>query len=463
MKIPYLLLTLTCVFTFSCTHAKIGYFWHITDFHYDPLYTPQGDTRRSPHRTDCRRADERGSSGHHRALGRYGDYSCDSSLELIESAAKYMRTRHSENVEFVLWTGDIIAARYTGNEDDRYRAIRNMTELLGRTFSSHFVFPVLGHLDPSPSETLTNLWMHWLPLEALQTFKIGGYYTIEQSHSKLRIVALNTNLFGIREVNSAPAKAQWEWLDAVLDKAQSNKEMVYIVGHAAPGTDLRPAYNSLSVDANAKYLRTIRRHAKIIAGQFFGHLHADTFRVIYDKDQPVSWALLAPSVSPHHDPTGSSNPGLRLYKFDSDTGKVLDYTQYYLDLAAANRAGSGAEWTAEYNLTQYYGLRDVSADSLHNLADKLRIGAPHETAMFNNSVLSRYLRAYNVKHESADNCDGACAHQHFCAITCLEHVAYRQCVEAAASALAASAQSADLLLPALHVLFTLIIILVIFV
>lgn len=58
---------------------------------------------------------------------------------------------------------------------------------------------------------------------------------------------------------------------------------VYIVGHSAPGTDLRPAYNSLSVDANAKYLRTIRRHAKIIAGQFFGHLHADTFRVIYDK------------------------------------------------------------------------------------------------------------------------------------------------------------------------------------
>lgn len=79
----------------------------------------------------------------------------------------------------------------------------------------------------------------------------------------------------------------------------------------------------------------------------------------------------------------------------------------------------------------------------------------------NSSVLSRYLRAYNVKYESADNCDGACAHQHFCAITCLEHVAYRQCVEAAASALAASAQSADLILPALHVLFTLIVILVI--
>lgn len=61
--------------------------------------------------------------------------------------------------------------------------------------------------------------------------------------------------------------------------------------------------------------------------------------------------------------------------------QVLDYTQYYLDLAAANRAGV-AEWTAEYNLTQYYGLHDISAQSLHNLADKLRIGTPHEMITF---------------------------------------------------------------------------------
>ncbi|XP_072940071.1 cyclic GMP-AMP phosphodiesterase SMPDL3A-like [Epargyreus clarus] len=432
MKTANLVLTLVCVISFTCTHAKIGYFWHITDFHYDPLYTPQGDTRRH-----CRRADERGSSGHHRALGRFGDYSCDSSLELIQSALRYMRTRHSENVEFVLWTGDIIAARHTGNEDDRYQAIRNITELLRMTFSSHFVFPALGHTDPAPSESLTNLWSHWLPMEALQTLKNGGYYTIEQSHSKLRIVALNTNLFSLREANSAHARKQWEWLDAVLEKATGNKEMVYIVGHAAPGSDSGHAYNAQSVDANAKYLRMVRRHAKIIAGQFFGHLHADTFRVIYDKDQPVSWALLAPSVSPHHDPSGSSNPGLRLFKFDSDTGKVLDYTQFYLDLAAANRATGGAEWIAEYNLTQYYALRDVSAESLHNLADKLRIGTPQETTMFN-----KYIRAYSVKHESSEVCDGACAHQHYCAITCLEPVAYRQCVEAAASALAASGRSA---------------------
>lgn len=446
------MLTLTGVISFTCTYAKTGYFWHITDFHYDPLYTPQGDTRRN-----CRRADERGSSGHHRALGRFGDYSCDSSLELIDSAARYMRTRHSENVEFVLWTGDILASHYAGSEDDRYQAIRNMTDLLGRTFSSHFVFPVLGHLDPTPSEKLTNLWMHWLPLEALQTFKLGGYYTIEQKQSKLRIVALNTNFFSMKESSSILARKQWEWLDAVLEKASGNQEMVYIVGHAAPGSDFRHGYDT-STDANARYLRMVRRYARIIAGQFFGHLHADTFRVIYDNDRPVSWTLMAPSVSPHRDPAGSSNPGLRLYKFDTNTGKVLDYTQYYLDLATANRNVGAAEWTAEYNLTQYYNLHEVSAFSLHNLADKLRIGTPHETNLF-----TKYLRAYNVRHESTDSCDGACAHQHFCAITCLEHVAYLQCVEAAASALAAAGIANPLIAPLIHNLIVLFFVLTIYI
>ncbi|XP_052740533.1 acid sphingomyelinase-like phosphodiesterase 3a [Bicyclus anynana] len=448
MRIATLTVTLACVMSLKLAHSKIGYFWHITDFHYDPLYTAQGDTRRH-----CRRADERGSSGHHRALGRLGDYSCDSSLELIQSALRYMRTRHSENVEFVLWTGDIVAAQYSGKDDNRYQAIRNITELLRMTFSSHFVFPVLGHTDPAPSETLTNLWSHWLPMEALTTLKSGGYYTIEQSHSKLRIVALNTNLFSVSEANSPPARRQWDWLDEVLDKATGNSEMVYIVGHAAPGSD--SSYYSYSVDSNSQYLRTVRKHAKIIAGQFFGHLHVDTFRVVYDKEQPVSWAFLAPAVSPHY-PAGSSNPGLRLYKFDSDTGKVLDYTQFYLDLALANKAGAGAEWVAEYNLTQYYALRDVSAESLHLLADKLRIGTAHEMNTFN-----KYLRAYNVKYDGTDNCDGACAHQHFCAITCLEHLTYRQCVDAAASALAASGRSAPLVAPLVNIVLILIICIVV--
>lgn len=72
-------------------------------------------------------------------------------------------------------------------------------------------------------------------------------------------------------------------------------------------------------------------------------------------------------------------------------------------------------------------------------------------------VYYRYLRAYSVRHDNIENCDGACAHQHFCAITCLEYVAYRQCVEAAASALAASARTTTLVVPLVNMILSLII------
>lgn len=48
---------------------------------------------------------------------------------------------------------------------------------------------------------------------------------------------------------------------------------------------------------------------------------------------------------------------------------MLDYTQYYLDLEAANTMGE-AIWQPEYNLTtHYFGAGEVTAVALHNLAD----------------------------------------------------------------------------------------------
>jgi sphingomyelin phosphodiesterase acid-like 3 len=68
--------------------------------------------------------------------------------------------------------------------------LRNITELLGRTFPSQFVFPVLGHEDVQNNDykdyksflaSLGNIWRQWLPLEALQTFEKGkfpGYFFV---------------------------------------------------------------------------------------------------------------------------------------------------------------------------------------------------------------------------------------------------------------------------------------------
>lgn len=37
---------------------------------------------------------------------------------------------------------------------------------------------------------------------------------------------------------------------------------------------------------------------------------------------PVSWIMIAPSVTPKRTNGGSNNPAMRLYKFETDTGQV---------------------------------------------------------------------------------------------------------------------------------------------
>ncbi|KAI5646430.1 acid sphingomyelinase-like phosphodiesterase 3a [Phthorimaea operculella] len=430
MRLSNFVLYIASLLWLNLTDAKIGYFWHITDLHYDPFHN-------SPelHR-GCRHSHSNNEHSHRN--GRHRDHTCDSSYSLIQSAAAFMAERHPDTLEFVLWTGDILSSSMDHfDEELKLEAVRNVTDVLSRTFSSQFVFPALGHNDPPPSRRLVDMWMQWLPTEALQTFETGGYYTIEQSHSKLRIVVLNSVLWaGGATTTEGPqkGKAQWEWLEQVLSKARRKNEMVYIVAHAGPGVEERHTAGSssaigggeLTPAANSRLLFIIRQFSDVIAGQFYGHRHTDTFRLVYSSEgRPVSWALLAPSLTPRG--AGSiSNPGLRLYKFDSKTGKVLDYTQYYLDVTKGDM-----HWAVEYNLTQYYQLRDVSAASLDGLAQRMR--NHHE-------ILAKYLQALRVRHgNDASDCDSACTHVHYCAITRADYHDFRSCVRNPASALASRA------------------------
>ncbi|XP_057663020.1 acid sphingomyelinase-like phosphodiesterase 3a isoform X2 [Diorhabda carinulata] len=308
-------------------YERLGYFWHITDIHYDGHVYSHGDARKG-----CWRSDYEGGKGKgaRRQMGRFGDYSCDSTWELIESAAQLMMTRHYDNVEFVLWTGDGIShsARRLPDSIQR-KLLQNLTDLLGKTFKSQFVFPALGHDDPFGKEELTKMWSRWLPTDSLKTFQSGGYYIFERKMLKLQIVVLNTNLMK-RGENDEDALQQWVWLDSVLAKFQKNGETVYLVGHVPPGLNERQRGSTASKHFayldyhNKRYLDIVRKYAGIIAGQFFGHLHSDTFKVIYSTNgKPISWAMVAPSVTPKRTIDGPNNPGLRLYKFDKDTGQVL--------------------------------------------------------------------------------------------------------------------------------------------
>ena len=142
---------------------------------------------------------------------------------------------------------------------------------------------------------------------------------------------------------------------------------MYIFGHVPPGIYerhySRQALHWFQERFNRRYLQLVQTYSDVIAGQFFGHAHTDSFRVVYDDSgnrwlpiniilfftsqtrdetivvshvvvmttgRPISWILLAPAVSPREpglaEGTGANNPAIRLVKFNTDSGQVRSIT-----------------------------------------------------------------------------------------------------------------------------------------
>jgi len=40
-----------------------------------------------------------------------------------------------------------------------------------------------------------------------------------------------------------------------------------------------------------RYLKLVREYHSVIAGQFFGHFHSDSFRVFYEKNGECTFTL----------------------------------------------------------------------------------------------------------------------------------------------------------------------------
>lgn len=59
---------------------------------------------------------------------------------------------------------------------------------------------------------------------------------------------------------------------------------MYIIGHVPPGFFEKTRNKAWFREGfNEEYLKVVRRHHRVIAGQFFGHHHTDSFRMFYDS------------------------------------------------------------------------------------------------------------------------------------------------------------------------------------
>ncbi|XP_030820507.1 acid sphingomyelinase-like phosphodiesterase 3b isoform X2 [Camarhynchus parvulus] len=373
-----------------------GRFWHLTDLHWDPGYEaaaaagrpcPSGGDRTGP-------------------AGPWGSYVCDAPWSLLRSAARAMRARLAAP-DFVLWTGDDtphVPNEQLG-EEKVLHIIANLTSLIKETFPGAFYSEKL----PGPG-------------------------------MRGRMVVLNTNLYYDQNDETAGEEdpgGQFQWLEETLTNASRADEMVYIVGHVPPGFfEKKRGKPWFRRGFNERYLGIVQRHHRVIAAQFFGHHHTDSFRMFYSHTgAPINVMFLAPGVTPWKTTlpgvsNGANNPAIRVIDYDQDTLQVLDMVTYYLNLTRANTMASAEfpEWEEEYRLTEAFQVPDGSADSMQTVLERI-------------SRDPQYLQLYyelNSARYDLELCQQECRVDHLCAIREIDFTKYDECVKTNSSASAAS-------------------------
>ncbi|MCI4388328.1 hypothetical protein PGIGA_G00084420 [Pangasianodon gigas] len=353
----------------------------LTDIHWDAEYS-EGSAADCKQPLCCR--DESGRANwRHRAAGHWGTYSkCDLPLRTVENLLQ--NVAKAGPWDWVYWTGDIPAHNvWSQTRAQQLNELTTISRLIRKYLGPDVtVYPAVGNHESTPVnsfpppfvhgnrssrwlyDTMAEEWAPWLPAQALETLRRGGFYTA-QVQPGLRVASLNMN-FCAREnywlmVNSTDPADQLQWLVHILQEAENKGEKVHIIGHIPPGLCL----SSWSWN----YYHIVNRYESTITGQFFGHTHFDEFQMFYDEEtmtRAVGVAYIAPSVTTYV----NLNPGYRVYYIDGNysnsTRLVLDHETFILNLTLANGFQNNSSWlpkpdpdpawTLLYRASQAYGV-----------------------------------------------------------------------------------------------------------
>ncbi|NXY07024.1 ASM3B phosphodiesterase, partial [Pteruthius melanotis] len=446
---PPVLLLLLSPLAVALPGARTGRFWHLTDLHWDPGYEAAASAGRP-----CPSGGDRAGPA-----GPWGSYLCDAPWSLLHSAARAMRGRLARP-DFVLWTGDDtphVPNEQLG-EEKVLHIIANLTSLIKETFPGTKVYTAMGNHDFHPKNQFpgkehriynqtAELWRPWLSDASLPLFRAGGFYSekLPSPVTRGRMVVLNTNLY--YDQNDATAGeedpgGQFQWLEETLTNASRADEMVYIVGHVPPGFfEKKRGKPWFRRGFNERYLGIVQKHHRVIAAQFFGHHHTDSFRMFYSHTGtriPINVMFLAPGVTPWKTTlpgvsNGANNPGIRVIDYDRDTLQVLDMVTYYLNLTRANLMAPPRDeefpvWEEEYRLTEAFQVPDGSARSMQTVLERISRD-PHYLQLYYEFNSARY---------DLEPCKQECRVDHLCAIREVDFTKYSECVKTSSSASAAS-------------------------
>ncbi|KAJ8960386.1 hypothetical protein NQ314_006076 [Rhamnusium bicolor] len=312
--------------------TKLFNILHISDIHYDPLYTPGKSSKCGE--PLCCQADQPDGTDASNTCGYWTDYKdADIPLHTIHESLNQTVSTH-----IFSWSSE--------SDTDK-------------TLSTQWLFDLVAEQ-----------WSDWLTDDAKQTILRGGYYTISPRKG-FRVIVLNTNVCYLENWwllnEDRDPYDQLEWLSNTLLNAENNQESVHILSHIPTGSS-----GCLQVWSR-EYRKIVERFANTITGQFNGHTHKDELSLYYSSSQPIKPINVAwngASITPF----SNSNPSYKLYQIDQDTFDVLDYEEWTFNLTLANLdPHQPVQWYKLYSFKEAYGVTSLEPNQIDVLIYRMSL------------------------------------------------------------------------------------------
>ncbi|CAB3377350.1 Hypothetical predicted protein [Cloeon dipterum] len=376
-------------------------FLHLTDIHFDPEY--REGTSIDCGEPLCCRPESRYLPEHQRdqklteldKAGYWGEYKgCDMPWRTIEATLDHIAETHKD-ASYIIMTGDLPPhAIWDSSNEENTMIMKELNKALAKRFPDIKIYPTIGNHEAHPLNSFgplkpvgpTNMttqwlfdaaaeaWSQWLPAEALETVRQGGFYSVEVQPG-FRIIAINSNLCYVLNwwqiYEYKDPYGMLSWLVEELTKAEEKQEKVHIVGHLPPGSVECWGLWSKQLD------RIINRFQRTITAQFYGHTHFEEFKVVFAPRsrkrplaKPISTSYIGGSVSTYTD----LNPNYKIYYSDGGykgaSWDITDHETWIFNLTEANQAGPEVppRWFRLYSARQDLQLADLSPAELYKAA-----------------------------------------------------------------------------------------------
>ena len=347
--------------------------------------------------------------------GKFGaEGNCDSNLELLKSFA--VKT-HELKPDFILYTGDV-AAHNVWEVDQTI--INNKNHIIIKTLENVFnykipIYPTVGNHEKAPPDIfngpetvlLHNIgkeFKRYLSDEAYHDLVKFGYYSTIHKNTNLRIVSLNGMLCDTMNFHlwgdMSDTSKMFNWLNEVLHKAESNKEIVYLIDH------MPKTISQYSTKCAIRLTGLLDRYQNIIRGYISGHIHSDMISLVSEfnnKSKVININFISPGLTtyPHF------WPSFREFIVDSESKYIKDFVQYRLNLTESNLR-KNAVWYISYVGTKLFNvtsLTDYQSLSKYEITDEyMKHHFTDNPAMFtqiNNNSLN-YVKCFFHKDNNRE-------------------------------------------------------------